>query len=144
MWLSTGLVGITLILMFLTLPETLYLRDTDPGEPQSGNSTNSDKEMNGAVADHLEKEPRPTSRITVKGRLPNIATIATSFPKRRLTGEPVWKLPHTMYHPHSPPSGSLGFIGLVYPRRLPGCRQYQHGRRIRTDVPLLPVADGAL
>ena len=86
-WVSFALTGATAVLMFLTLPETLYVRNvvvsTDIGDANSKQETSGEYKIEDVVADRLQQHV---------GQRPSIMEIVSKPPFRQFTRESIWRV----------------------------------------------------
>ncbi|KAI1339174.1 major facilitator superfamily domain-containing protein [Xylariaceae sp. FL0016] len=89
-WVCFALTAATALLMFLTMPETTFIRDTalatshlaDAGRPPV-----EDKETPVALVENTR-----VHRSTIPGTPPSFAQVIGTWPTRAFTGEALWKL----------------------------------------------------
>lgn len=92
-WLSCALTGATSVLMFLTLPETLYDRSC-----MLGTTSSVDGPVPKDIADNDERKSQSLDRVAtglghdrVRSR-PSFSKVLKTYPVKAYTREPVWKL----------------------------------------------------
>jgi hypothetical protein len=87
-WVSVALTSGTAVLMFFTLPETVYIRNTRPS--QLGNQAEhpaTEKEEGDYQVENIALQC-----IRVVGKPPRLSTIPRTNPMKSWTTEPIWKL----------------------------------------------------